>query len=305
MNKLKLASIIFLALATLSACGDKKEHGATQVAAKVNDKEITIHQINGVLSRTPNLPQDRAQAAGKQILQSLIDQELLIQQAQEQKLDRDANVMQAIESAKREILARAYVERLGTSASKPSADEIKKFYKEHPELFSERKVFQLTEGGIMAAPKDIEKLKPLLEKAKTIADVAAIAKENNLSFGQSQVTKPAEMIELEILPALTKLKEGDLGYLPMNGGIRILQVNGTSLAPLDEATATPRIEQFLQQKKRNDAGAEEVKRLRGVAKIEYVGDYAPDAKASQPATPAKSEAKPADDSMSRGVSGLK
>ncbi|MFX9077455.1 hypothetical protein ABTN32_20565, partial [Acinetobacter baumannii] len=81
-----------------------------------------IHQINGVLSRTPNLPQDRAQAAGKQILQSLIDQELLIQQAQEQKLDRDANVMQAIESAKREILARAYVERLGTSASKPSAD---------------------------------------------------------------------------------------------------------------------------------------------------------------------------------------
>lgn len=305
MNKLKLASVIFLALTTLSACGDKKEHGATQVAAKVNDKEITIHQINGVLSRTPNLPPDRAQAAGKQILQSLIDQELLIQQAQEQKLDRDANVMQAIESAKREILARAYVERLGTSVSKPGADEIRKFYQEHPELFGERKIFQLTEGGIMAAPKDIEKLKPLLEKAKTMADVAAIAKDNNLSFGQSQVTKPAEMIELEILPALTKLKEGDLGYLPMNGGIRILQVNGTALAPLDEATATPRIEQFLQQKKRNDAGAEEVKRLRGVAKIEYMGDYASDAKASLPAAPAKSEAKPADDSMSRGVSGLK
>ena len=56
---------LLIAVALFAGCGKKedstkegegKEKSASQVAAKVNTEEITVHQINSVLSRTPNLP---------------------------------------------------------------------------------------------------------------------------------------------------------------------------------------------------------------------------------------------------------
>ena len=50
-----LAAALFC-LALLAACGkgdDKKP--ASQVAARVNSEEITVHQVNNVLARNPNL----------------------------------------------------------------------------------------------------------------------------------------------------------------------------------------------------------------------------------------------------------
>ena len=113
MNKLKTISAIVLSTLVLGACGDRppEKKAASQVAAKVNDGEISVHQINFVLQRTPNIPAAKAEAAKRQVLESLIDQELAVQQAMEAKLERTPNVMQAIESARREILARAFIEQ--------------------------------------------------------------------------------------------------------------------------------------------------------------------------------------------------
>ena len=83
-----------------------------EAAAKVNKEEITVHQINFVLQRQGNVPADQVPAVSKRILESLIDQEVAIQQATEEKLDRDPKVVMAIEAAKREIIARAYADRI-------------------------------------------------------------------------------------------------------------------------------------------------------------------------------------------------
>jgi EpsD family peptidyl-prolyl cis-trans isomerase len=108
----------------LAGCGDKKESkGATQTAVKVNKEEITVHQINFMLQQQRGLKPEQAEAASKQILERLIDQELALQKATELKLDRDPRVMQQLEAAKREIVSRAYLEKAGEAASKPTADE--------------------------------------------------------------------------------------------------------------------------------------------------------------------------------------
>jgi len=134
-----IATLVISALA-VSACGDRppEKKAATQVAAKVNSGEISVHQINYVLQRTPGIPAAQADAAKRKVLDNLIDQELAVQQALESKLERSPVVMESIEAARREVLARAFLEQVTAGKAKPSADEIKYLYTEHPELFSNR-----------------------------------------------------------------------------------------------------------------------------------------------------------------------
>ena len=119
------------ALATavlLAGCGDKKEGIAGPIAAKVNKDEVTVQQVNFVLQQQRNLRPEQADAASKQILERLIDQQLAVQKADDLKLDRDPRVVQQLEAVRREVLARAYVEKIGEAAAKPTPEEIKKYY---------------------------------------------------------------------------------------------------------------------------------------------------------------------------------
>ena len=137
----------------LVGCGEKKEKGASQTAVKVNKDEITVHQINFVMQQQRNLRPEQADAASKQILERLIDQELAVQKADDHKLDRDPRVLQQMEAARREILARAYLEKVGEAAAKPTPEEIKQYYEEKPALFKDRRIYSIQEIAIEAKPE--------------------------------------------------------------------------------------------------------------------------------------------------------
>ena len=103
LSRLVLVPTVLACAALLAACGggDGDKKPATQVAAKVNSGEISVHQVNQVLQRQPGLKPEQVQAVSRRVLDGLVDQELAIQQATEQKLDRDPRVVSAIEAAKR------------------------------------------------------------------------------------------------------------------------------------------------------------------------------------------------------------
>ena len=131
-------SVLMLALILTTGCEKKDDTKvATQVAARVNADEITVHQINDVLARNQNITPEFATQAKREILDRLIDQQLTKQKAIENKLDRSPKVMRAIEAAKSEILARAYQEQLAESLPRPVPVEVHEYYKQHPELFAQ------------------------------------------------------------------------------------------------------------------------------------------------------------------------
>lgn len=283
---------VMLALAIVAGCSKSENKKATtQVAAKVNSTEITISQINNVLARSPNVTPEAAERAKREILDKLIDAELARQEAIGKKLDRSPNVLQALEAAKTEILARAYVEQFAAAQPKPTPEEVKKYYAEHPELFSQRRVYSIEEISLPAKEGLAAKLREQVAKTRALQDIAAWLKSQGIQFTTNSGVRAAEQLPLEYLPQMQTMKDGDIRVSEAVGGLQVIRVAASKAAPVDEARATPRIQQFLFNQRSTAAIAKDMKQLKEKAKIEYIGEFAASAAEAEAKAKAAAEAK--------------
>jgi EpsD family peptidyl-prolyl cis-trans isomerase len=317
-----LSAVTVLAAAavvvTLAGCGGKKSEKASQTAAKVNKEEITVHQINFVLQRQQGLKPEQAEAAGKQVLERLIEQELAVQKAQDQKLDRDPRVVQQIEAAKREIIARAYVEHVGESVTKPTAEEVTKYYNEKPNLFKDRRIYSLQEVSIEAQPQQLQDIRAKLQAVKSIPEFVEYLKASGFRFNGNQAVRAAEQLPLASLDSIARMKDGDSAISQTPSGAAVLFLVGSRSQPVDEAHAKPAIEAFLTNQRKAEIVQKDIKALRDTAKIEYIGKFAegtpgsataasapPTLTASEPSAPAPAPVPaPAAEPASPAASGL-
>lgn len=270
-------------LVLLAGCGGGDGKSPSQVAAKVNKEELSVHQVNQSLQRQPGLKPEQAETARRQVLEQLIDQELAVQRAQELKLDREPRVVQAIEAARREIIARAYAERLGESVNRPTADEIGKYYAENAALFSERRVYSLQEVMVEARPEQLDDIRARLKAAKSAGDFIERLKAGNYRFGGGSAVRAAEQLPLAMLPEFAKLQDGQAMLAPTPSGAQVVFVVSSRSQPVDVAAASPAIEQFLLAERRRKLLDSDAKSMRAKAQIEYVGPFA--VAASTPVAP--------------------
>lgn len=279
-----------------SGCGDKKkdkDKPASQTAAKVNKEEITVHQINFVLQQQRSLAPDQAASASKQVLERLVDQELSLQKAQDQKIDRDPRVVQQLEASRRDIIARAYIEKIASGAPKPTPVEIKSYYDAHPALFKERRVYNLQELAIEAKPEQLPLLKAKLSEAKEINDFINFLKTNDFKFNANQAVRAAEQLPMDSVSKFAEMKDGQSLFNQSTTGAQVVVVAATRSQPVDEARAAPAIEQFLLNERKRKLVEDDLKALRGSAKVEYIGEYAKGgAREVTPPAAAASEAPP-------------
>jgi EpsD family peptidyl-prolyl cis-trans isomerase len=300
----------------LTACGNKDEKkAATQVAAKVGSEEISVHQINQVLSqnnaRSDNPEALKAQA--REVLEKLIDQQLAVDKATENKLHRSPEVVAQLEAAKRDVLARAYIKQISNGVSKPTPEEQKKYYNENPALFSERRIFGMQEVLMPNSPEIIETIRAFAQNSKSAEEVVGYLKSKGIKFGGGNATKAAEQIPLEILPKIHAMKDGQSIVIENPKAITFLHLVNSQSSPVTEAAALPRIEQFMTNQRAGEAIAANLKSLRSKAEITYMGDFAKSAEGTTPAaaatpaptTPATPDAAPGKASViEKGAAGL-
>jgi EpsD family peptidyl-prolyl cis-trans isomerase len=259
MTRFLLVLLLIIPAACEKAAADRP---GTQLAARVNGTGISAHQV-------------RAGAPGgaEQALEKVIDRELLVQKALAAKLDRDPQVVTSIENARRQLLAHAYLERAASAASGSTRDEVRAFYAENPALFAERRVYRLRELLVSAPNEMIDVLRAEAAKARDLEEVAAWLRLRNAKYSADGLTQPAEQLPLSFLPQLARMKAGEIAVFATPLGASVIQLVHAEDAPLTEQQAAPLIEQFLAGRRRLEAAAAEVKRLREAATIEYVGEF--------------------------------
>lgn len=297
---------LLLVGAALAGCGRSGDKPATQVAARVNTDEITVSQINYLLARTPEVTAQNAEQAKRAILARLVDQQLARQQAVKDKLDRSPQVLQSLEFAKTEVLAQAYVDKIAAAQPKPTDAEVKEYYAKNPALFAQRRIFSLDNVSFTADEKLAEPLRAETAKARSMKALTDWLTAQGVKYAEQRVIRPAEQVPLELLPRIQAMKDGQIEVLNAAAGhYDVTQLVASKDAPVDEATAAPRIRQFIFNTRAREAVAADMKRLKDGAKIEYVGAFSGVPEKAAIETPASAPpGKSPDQELNKGVQGL-
>lgn len=270
------SGLIFLLVAALSACSGKEgSPEATQVAATVGTGHISVDQINQVVDSKllATASPTAVQAARQQVLERLIDQQLAADQATKNKLQDTPEVVAKLEAARLDVLARAYLEQITEPLPKPGAEEISKYYQEHPALFAERRVFNLQEIRIPKATEVMGELQEMATQGRPMEDVAVFLRARQLQFGGGSATRTAEQIPMELLPRVHALKDGQSTVIQAGDSATFLRVASSQQLPVSEEVAAPDIAKHLGNQRAAAAVSDEIKRLRAATTVTYVGEF--------------------------------
>ena len=289
----RFGSVILLVGAVLSGCGAKDSGGPTQVIAKVSGEEITELQVNQALERQSGLKPDQIEPVSRKVVAGLVEQEIVLQKARDLKLDRDQRVVQNVEALKREVIARAYLDRISEGATKPSQKEAQAYFDENPALFKQRRVYTFQELSVQASDAQRAGIEAQLTSLKSPADLEAYLKAKQIAARTERSTVAAENIPLPLLQRVSELKVGQGLIVPANGGLRIVLLLGVQDSPVTEEQARPAINAYLLNLRKRKAVEKELASLRAAAKVEYFGKYADLAASGASAGPAAPGSPPA------------
>jgi len=285
------AALSFVLLALITAGCDARQKAAVtgakpakEVAAKVNGTELPAAQVEQVAKRLGNPGADVPAAVKLQAVRSLVDLEVAAQKAVTDKLDQDPGVVQALDMARRQILAEAYMTRKLGKSAEPSDADVTAYYDQHPELFAKRKIYRLQELSIKAGADKQEAIRSQLAASKTLNDFAEWLKRENLPVKAGEGVKAAEQLPLELLPKLAQMPNGQALVVNSSDGLLVIVLADSKLQPATLDQAKPAIARLLQTQTRQNGAKAELDALKANAKIEYLGkETSPAAGATPPA----------------------
>ncbi len=262
-----------LLLAVLSVIGCVRHApGHSQVVARVNDREITLSQLNQALDTVD--PEALTPEVTRHAIDSLVDEELLVQEALKNKLDRDPATVAALERARRQILAEAYAERMVYPHASMLLSEEERYYKDHPGLFENRRVYRLTMYTVpQAQMNDI--LRSDLDATHSADQVRQVLEKHGIRYETQQMNAPAEDLPLGKVAEFAAAGVGDLMIAEQDDGkVLLISILDVEPKPLAFEAAKASIDQYLTKQRNNEAIREHLKMDKAAADISYVGEFA-------------------------------
>jgi len=157
------------------------------ILASFGDQIITLSEFNQLWEQIPE--NYKLQTSKSQVLDQMISEKLLIQEAINMGLEVDKDVLEQIRKMTEQILAQTLIEREILDKVKISDEEVTKYYTENKNDFTEKEQVHLF--NILVETE--EEAQDILEQLKTGGDFGEIAREKSTGPSAAQ--------------------GGDLGYL--------------------------------------------------------------------------------------------
>jgi len=270
-----------LAFLGLTACGSRSHEGASsQVVVLVNGQPITAAQVEQALrsEEPPASGADDASGADEttaQVVESLVNEQLLVQGALEQHLELDPVVAQALENARREVLARFFAEMNLYPKETISTAEVRSFYAAHPILFVDRKRFTLRNYSFEAIELD-QRLRSELEDVHSDHDLHNLLDKYDIKYTAQTESMSADQLPLDKLSEFEHASVGDVMIATRSGGNAVLMsitgIQGDS--PISFDRAKPYIESYLSNVRNRKAVSQYLEKVKASAQVIYA--HAPD-----------------------------
>lgn len=267
---------LMLAIGLMTGCESPNKSDSSKIAVKVGQEVVTEAEIERALANL-NAPAGEAEKLKPTVIEALVTQKLLVQEAKKAGLDKQPEVVLDMKAADRQVLAKAYAESLAGMREAPSSQMVEDYYKQNPNLFANRRVYRLQEIQIEASQDKLPAIQEQLGKSKTLNDFVEWLKGQGLKGAMINGVKSSEQLAEPMRDKLAGMQTGGVVIVPATNGVAVLAVAGVQPQPLTLEQATPAIKKILLEKKKKEVLENEVKKLRGAAKIEYAEGYAPPA----------------------------
>ncbi len=218
MKKLGLVVVLALVISIFSACGGGSSSG--KVVVDINGNKITQGDLDLLGDINPRIKAQLLSPIGRKgVIENLVEQELLYQEAIKQGLNRDSEVKAKIDLYRKVIIAQSLVE----SDLKKAA---KKYYDEHPEEFKKLKMSQIMIK--YESPEEIKKAKKSAKGPKIHTEQEALKIIEGLKAKIDAGEDFAKIARENSEDVATRSKGGDIGMVSKDDQ----RLAGRGMAPL-------------------------------------------------------------------------
>lgn len=180
---------------------------SSQVVAKVNGDEITVHLISAELQHIHGIIPN-TQTVTKKMLDGLVGWQLLVQEAIELSIERTPEVQNLVDAARAQICARAYLSCQTYSIKLASDADINQFIQVPPALFSLRQIFETT-NVIFANTPDKVGYQKLQAQVTNLEELMTSLQTNHIAYDVAAEKLPNEALPSQASSMLVQVKQGD------------------------------------------------------------------------------------------------
>ena len=246
-----------------------------QVVATVDGKEITRLELQAELAGV-NTPDAKVRkAAEQQALQMIIARTILADEARKQQLDKTPDFALQQQRAIDGLLVQTLQTKLANAVPPPSDEEAQRFITDHPDIFSQRKIF-VVDTIRMARPTDPTLVKGL-EPLKTLPDIEAFLTANHIEHARTSGNIDAVGADPKMVDQIVKLPPNEVFLYPANGVLLVNQIRETHVVPFEGDQATKYALAVMKKQRTQEAVARQLHQIvAGDAKtVHYNDDYKP------------------------------
>lgn len=289
MRKNVSAALMIGTALLVAGCGKKGAQGDLekgQVVATVDGKDITIHELNAELQGTQipaNVTPEQRKQLEQTALRQVVNRRILADIARDRGLDKTPMFLLQERRAEESILVQMLQRQMSAAVKQPTQTELATFQAQNPDLFAERKIFNIDQIQFEAPrdPQVLRKYQPL----KTMDEVEAMLKQDGLQYKRTPTKLDVATANPELVQQILKMPKDDIFLIPAGRVMVANKITGAEVQPLTGPQADQFAAAMMQQRKFQDLIKRDlepkVKKAEG--EVKYQAGFAPP---KAPAAPA-------------------